>query len=82
MRDSADFEFLDRPTDDVPKIKVLCIGAGISGILSAIRLPQRVDNLELSIYEKSAHLGGTWYDNRYPGLACGSSSYCPLFLPK
>lgn len=67
----SDFQFRDHPTDEVSKIKVICIGAGISGILSAIRLPQKIENLELSIYEKSRHLGGTWFDNRYPGLACG-----------
>lgn len=69
----AYFEYLDRPTDDVPKIRVICIGAGISGILSAIRLPQKIENLDLAIYEKSRHLGGTWFDNHYPGLACGKS---------
>lgn len=54
----------DRPIDANRKIKVVCLGAGYSGILSAIRFPQRIPNLELVIYEKNADIGGTWYENR------------------
>ncbi|EXJ70270.1 uncharacterized protein A1O5_06338 [Cladophialophora psammophila CBS 110553] len=61
------FQILDRPIDDVPSIKAICVGAGVSGILTGIRLPQRVQNLELVIYEKSPELGGTWLENTYPG---------------
>lgn len=46
-------------------IKVICIGAGVSGILTGIRLPQQLDNLDLVIYEKNQDLGGTWYENKY-----------------
>lgn len=61
------FQIRERATDDFDKIKVLCIGAGVSGILSGIKLPQKIENLELAIYEKSADIGGTWLDNHYPG---------------
>jgi cation diffusion facilitator CzcD-associated flavoprotein CzcO len=54
----------DRPVDEYRKIKVVCIGAGFSGILTAIRLPQRIKNLDLVIYEKNDDIGGTWYENR------------------
>jgi hypothetical protein len=50
--------------DDYRPIKVICIGAGISGILTAIRFPQKVPNLTLQIYEKNPDVGGTWYENR------------------
>ena len=30
------------------------------------RLPQKIAKIELNIYEKSAAVGGTWYNNRYP----------------
>ena len=30
------------------------------------RLPQKIPNVEMAIYEKSADVGGTWYNNRYP----------------
>jgi hypothetical protein len=57
--------FLDQPIDAGRPLKVVCLGAGYSGILTAIRLPQRIPNLELVIYEKNDDIGGTWYENRY-----------------
>jgi cation diffusion facilitator CzcD-associated flavoprotein CzcO len=56
--------FLDLPIDAGRPLKVICLGAGYSGILTAIRLPQRIPNLELVIYEKNDDIGGTWYENR------------------
>ena len=31
---------------------------------------QYIQNLDLTIYEANAGVGGTWYSNKYPGLAC------------
>ena len=31
-----------------------------------LRFPQKIPNVDLTIYEKSAGIGGTWYNNRYP----------------
>ena len=28
--------------------------------------PQKIPNLDLTIYEKNAGVGGTWFSNRYP----------------
>lgn len=52
-------------------MKVICIGAGMSGIQTGVMFPQKIKNLDLVIYEKNPEVGGTWYENRYPGLACG-----------
>jgi cation diffusion facilitator CzcD-associated flavoprotein CzcO len=30
----------------------------------------RIPNLSLTIYEKNFKIGGTWYENRYPSVAC------------
>ncbi|KAI8717009.1 hypothetical protein NCS52_00996100 [Fusarium sp. LHS14.1] len=61
---------------DQPRpIKVICIGAGFSGILTAIRFPQRIPNLELTIYEKNDDIGGTWYENTYAGVGCDVPSH-------
>jgi 4-hydroxyacetophenone monooxygenase len=46
-------------------LEVLIIGAGMSGILAAIKLAER--GIKFKIYEKNADLGGTWYENKYPG---------------
>ncbi|KAJ7101297.1 FAD/NAD-P-binding domain-containing protein [Mycena belliarum] len=65
--------------DDYRPIKVICIGAGFSGILSAIRFRQKVPNLDFKIYEKAAGVGGTWRANRYPGAACDVPAHCYQF---
>lgn len=66
----ADPLISERATDEPRPLKVIFIGAGISGICAAIRLPQFVPNLEMTIYDKNPEVGGTWYENRYPGCAC------------
>ena len=48
-----------------PSLEVLIIGAGMSGILAAIKLAER--GIKFKIYEKNINLGGTWFENRYPG---------------
>lgn len=53
-----------KPIDQARPIKVICIGAGMSGILTGIRFPQKIANLELTIYEKNEGIGGTWFENR------------------
>jgi cation diffusion facilitator CzcD-associated flavoprotein CzcO len=42
------------------------MGAGMSGLCMAIGL-KRAGQQDFLIIEKSAGLGGTWWDNRYPG---------------
>lgn len=44
---------------------VAVIGAGMSGILSAIRLKQA--GVPYVVIEKNGDVGGTWYENTYPG---------------
>jgi cation diffusion facilitator CzcD-associated flavoprotein CzcO len=65
----------ERPIDAKRPLRVICVGAGISGIITAIRFPQRIPDLELQIYEKNADITGTWFENRYPGCACGMFSH-------
>ena len=49
----------DRP------FRVAVIGAGMSGLLAAHRLRQA--GVDVTILEKDADVGGTWYENIYPG---------------
>jgi cation diffusion facilitator CzcD-associated flavoprotein CzcO len=60
-------------------MRVVVIGAGFSGIYLGVRIPQRLRNIDLVIYEKNDDVGGTWYENRYPGCACDVS--CKFALP-
>lgn len=58
------------------------IGAGMSGILAAIKLKE-AGHSEITVYEKADRIGGTWRENRYPGLACDvpSHAYTYEFAP-
>lgn len=54
----------DRPIDAARPLKVIYIGAGVSGIVGAIQFRNMVPSVELVIYEKNPEIGGTWYENR------------------
>ena len=60
------------PTARAPRIAIL--GAGMSGILSAIKLREAGLD-DLVIYEKAERVGGTWRENTYPGVGCDVPSH-------
>ncbi len=45
--------------------RVLVVGAGMSGIVAAHRLQQA--GIDFEIVDKNTEVGGTWWENRYPG---------------
>jgi cyclohexanone monooxygenase len=60
------------------EVEAAIVGGGFGGILTAVRLKDAgVD--DVLIIEKGGDFGGTWYWNRYPGLACDMKSY--IYLP-
>lgn len=48
---------------------VVIIGAGMTGILMAIKLRQ-AGITDIVVLEKKGSVGGTWRENTYPGAAC------------
>lgn len=50
-------------------VRVIVIGAGISGIAFAYKALS-LENVEYVIYEKNSDVGGTWLESRYPGCSC------------
>lgn len=52
--------------------RVAIIGAGLGGIATAVRLRQA--GIEATIYERRPGIGGTWWDNVYPGAAVDTPS--------
>ena len=52
---------------------VVIVGAGVSGICAAIKLKQR--DISFEIIEKNADVGGTWFENRYPGCAVDTPNH-------
>lgn len=59
--DTTQFRMHDTAVENFRPIRVIVIGAGYSGIYHGIRIPERIKNCELVIYEKNAGVGGTWY---------------------
>lgn len=55
---------------DHTQAAVVIIGAGVSGICTAIDLLKRNKCQNFIIVERSGGLGGTWRDNKYPGCCC------------
>ncbi|KAF8807916.1 FAD/NAD(P)-binding domain-containing protein [Phlegmacium glaucopus] len=70
-----DFSLGQFSVDQARPIKVIVIGAGYSGIVAGVRFRQRVQNLDLTIYDSNAGVGGTWFANKYPGLRCDIPSH-------
>jgi cation diffusion facilitator CzcD-associated flavoprotein CzcO len=48
---------------------VVIIGAGASGIAMGCRLKEVLDFDQFRIFDRQAGIGGTWWINRYPGVA-------------
>ena len=88
--------FLDDPYADpgyqrealTDEVEVLVVGGGFGGLLAGARLRQAgIESIR--IVDPAADFGGTWYWNRYPGIACDieSYTYMPLleevgYMPK
>ena len=54
------------------KMRVVCVGAGFSGLLVAHKVQHELkleDEVDLTIYERNPDIGGTWFENTYPGAA-------------
>lgn len=49
---------------------MLSIGAGVTGIMNAYHIQKFQENVEHVVYEKNSDIGGTWLENRYPGMCC------------
>jgi cation diffusion facilitator CzcD-associated flavoprotein CzcO len=48
---------------------VVIVGAGASGIAMACQLKQQLGFDQFRIFDRQAGIGGTWWINRYPGVA-------------
>ena len=73
-----------RPALDVAArndFPVVVIGCGESGLLAGIRLKEA--GIPFTIIEKNAGVGGTWWQNTYPGarVDVGNHFYCYSFEP-
>ena len=63
--------------------RIVVIGAGVAGITTTHVLRQSGFD-DITVFEKGSDVGGVWYWNHYPGLACDvpSQLYQFGFAPK
>ncbi len=84
--DGVDRDLPDAPVDDDAaaaraEFPVVVIGCGQSGLLAGIRMTEA--GIPFTIVEKNAGVGGTWWENTYPGarVDVGNHFYCYSFEP-
>jgi 4-hydroxyacetophenone monooxygenase len=79
VQDQCGFRpYIDRSKVEARKapkadFKVLVIGAGLTGMAAATKL--REAGYDFVVIEKNADVGGTWYENRYPGVGVDTPSH-------
>lgn len=49
---------------------VIIVGAGASGVAMACQLKEKLGFDQFRVFDRQAGIGGTWWINRYPGVAC------------
>ncbi|KEF53693.1 cyclohexanone monooxygenase [Exophiala aquamarina CBS 119918] len=63
-------------------VKIICIGAGASGLLFAYKLQRSFRNFDLTVYEKNKEVAGTWWENKYCACDVPAHNYTWSFEPK
>src|ERR1700712_1622810 len=59
--------------ETLDKYHVLVIGTGYSGLAMAIKLKEA--GIPFTVIEKNDDVGGTWYENSYPGVAVDTPNH-------
>jgi len=60
------------------EVDVALVGAGFGGLLLGAHL-RELGVERIRLIDKAGDVGGTWYFNRYPGVACDIESY--VYIP-
>jgi 4-hydroxyacetophenone monooxygenase len=80
--DQREFHWEKNVSDDAKQaFHVVVIGCGEAGLVAAIRLKEA--GIPYTVIEKNPSVGGTWYENHYPGcrVDVGNHFYCYSFEP-
>ena len=65
-----EYQIIEKPSRSGRKIRIICLGAGASALNLAHEVSISPLDLDLVCYDKNPSIGGTWYENRYPGCGC------------
>ncbi|KAK1474357.1 monooxygenase [Colletotrichum tamarilloi] len=66
---------VEQPLGTGKRVRIITIGSGASGLNMIRTFRQKLTNFEHIVYEKNPEVGGTWYENRYPGCKCDIPSH-------
>src|SRR4051812_47037681 len=66
-RDEYGYGIREEPYGTKRKLRVVLMGAGASTLNFLKKAEEETQNLDIVCYEKNDDVGGTWYENRYPG---------------
>ncbi|KAL3460223.1 FAD/NAD(P)-binding domain-containing protein [Aspergillus heterothallicus] len=69
------YRVTEAPLGSTRHLRIVGIGAGMSGINMIRTLRLHVKDYEHIVYEKNPEIGGTWFENRYPGCKCDVPSH-------
>jgi cation diffusion facilitator CzcD-associated flavoprotein CzcO len=56
---------------------VIVIGAGLGGLAAARMLTAK--DVDVTVFERNSDIGGTWFDNNYPGAGVDVPSHMYMF---
>jgi 4-hydroxyacetophenone monooxygenase len=60
------------PSERLASFSVVVIGAGMGGLNAAVQLKHA--GIDFAVLEKNSAVGGTWFENKYPGARVDSPS--------
>ncbi|KAH8902042.1 FAD/NAD(P)-binding domain-containing protein [Coniochaeta sp. PMI_546] len=72
---ASSYKVLEQPLGTARPIRIVGIGAGMSGMNMIRTLRLHLTDYEHVVYEKNPKIGGTWFENRYPGCKCDIPSH-------
>ncbi|KAJ5232915.1 cyclohexanone monooxygenase [Penicillium chermesinum] len=78
-QDFDGYRISEQPLFAKRHLRLICVGAGATGLQLAYKAERILENIDLQIYEKNDDIGGTWLENRYPGCACDIPSHSYQF---
>ncbi|KAI0483227.1 hypothetical protein GGR56DRAFT_663768 [Xylariaceae sp. FL0804] len=71
----APYTVVEKPLGTLKHVRIVGIGTGASGLNMIRTLRTHLTNYEHVVYEKNNKVGGTWFENRYPGCRCDVPSH-------
>lgn len=69
-KNDGGYRINEQPMGTKRDMRIIVLGAGASGINFCKTAEEDLENVKIVCYEKNDDVGGTWLENKYPGVAC------------